>query len=376
MWELWQIVNFMLAILFLIQSTFCACQLSKIWTYGHRKASYLSYFLLMSLAETVMRFAFFISYGWAWAPYLPPVGWTILYWTPLHLQFAMFSLIVLFFAKVVHKDEWEQRCKYFLTGWVSLNLILLLGLAGWILPSTKHHYNEKSIHDPNVARATVAAILFFILSILLLKYGLKLARMISESRVQLLATEMTGLQIRLLTILLSTLFTIRSFFNLLAATTGKFGLLIAMESKKEAVMLFVFVVAWELVPIFAVTFIFRHIPNPNQRRCGVRTSDRGPLIPTSISIPNYTPGLFQNPNHYDNAGDFDDSRMLPSIDSNRFAVPSPRQSFRYAGGGLGSHARVPSPNEGILTKPTRGHRFNSDSEVPITTDSNAELQTE
>ncbi|KNC84615.1 hypothetical protein SARC_03182 [Sphaeroforma arctica JP610] len=290
----------------------------------------------------------------------------------------MFSLIVLFFAKMVHKQEWEERGNYFLGSWVALNLFLLLGLMGWIVPSTKHHFKHDVINDPNMARACVAALLFFVLSMLLIKYGLTLARMITDSRVQLLATELTGLQIRTLTIVLSSLFTLRSTFNVLAAATGKFSLRMAGETNQEAVLLFLMVVAWELVPIFAVTFFFRHIPNPNQPRGGNNRSDRGPLLPPNMSIPNYTPGLFQNPNHYDNPTlPFDESRTmgrgitaLPALDNARFVVPSPRnsgsprqQNFRFATQTVqGSHPpRVPSPSEGMMTSPTRNtaYRFSS-----------------
>jgi hypothetical protein len=47
---------------------------------------------------------------------------------------------------------------------------------------------ERYVHgDPNTLRAVVACVLFFILSMLLAKYGLTLSQMIAASKVRLLA---------------------------------------------------------------------------------------------------------------------------------------------------------------------------------------------
>jgi hypothetical protein len=46
------------------------------------------------------------------------------------VQFAAFSLIVLYFAKEVHKSDWAVKRKWFIGGWIFLNLTLLVCLIG------------------------------------------------------------------------------------------------------------------------------------------------------------------------------------------------------------------------------------------------------
>ena len=54
----------------------------------------------------------------------------------------------------------------------------------------------------------------------------------------------------------------------------------AQDDDADAICSSLFLLLWELLPIFAVTFFFRHIPNP---RWNIMP-ERGPLLGSTVAI--------------------------------------------------------------------------------------------
>jgi len=293
--ELWIFFNLLLSCFYFLAFLWCAYQLGCIVYYGHKKASYQGYFLMLCLGWTFLRFFFFLTFAQEWVSFEYDLRVSsTLYWIPVHIQFATFTLLVLFFAHVVHKDTWT-RTKYFCyVPWVLLNIGLLAFL---IVPPDA---TISVFGTQNAPRAMVSVAIFAILTIVLSYYGFTLSTMIRRQQVQLLASNISAPQIRALTIVMLVVFLSRIAFNLLMVfKSDDFSVVVVGGDEIDASVTFVLFWCWELTPIAAVTFLFRHIPNPRANDAG-RTS----LLTANAALySNNAPGLFQNPNRYD---DFED----------------------------------------------------------------------
>jgi len=93
--------SFWLSFLYLILALLCAFQCSRIIYYKHKLFSYQFGFLSLCLVFALLRFALFmflcaLNYS---------IGYDILYWIPFYIQFATFSLLVLFFARILEQNQ-------------------------------------------------------------------------------------------------------------------------------------------------------------------------------------------------------------------------------------------------------------------------------
>eukprot|EP01137_Pigoraptor_chileana_P029035 Opistho-2@13707 len=117
--------------LYALPFCYCGFQLGLILYHRHKKASYHTYFLLLCLSWITLRIIFF----GIWSHDLGlPDSWAIrlIYWLPLHIQFATFSLLVLFYAQVIHRENWVQKFRViFVASWVAVNVTLLALFIGW-----------------------------------------------------------------------------------------------------------------------------------------------------------------------------------------------------------------------------------------------------
>src|SRR3989338_4479504 len=116
---------FPLSILYLIEVLACAVQLSRIVYYKHKFKHYQSYFLMLCFWWCLLRFIYFLFVNIAGNIY-----GIALYVLPFNIQFATFSLLVFYYAEIVHKQDWRRlRRKQFLFAFVITNALFLI----WIL---------------------------------------------------------------------------------------------------------------------------------------------------------------------------------------------------------------------------------------------------
>lgn len=100
--------------------------------------------------------------------------------TPINIQFAIFSLLVVFFARVVYFNEWDAKYKRrVVTTYGVLNVFALVFYAIWIILIL--HYEDEDNYDAIDLLLTVrfytSFALFLLLSLALAYYVIAVVRM-------------------------------------------------------------------------------------------------------------------------------------------------------------------------------------------------------
>lgn len=68
--------------------------------------------------------------------------------------------------------------------------------------------------------------------------------------------------------------------TVLGRPTSKNTAIVPQDDDRDAIFSSLFLLLWELLPIFSVTFFFRHIPNLRWNMM----PERGPLLGSSVTI--------------------------------------------------------------------------------------------
>ena len=201
------------------------------------------------------------------------VNWIALfiYFMPNLIQFSMFSLLVFFYAKLVHLRDWNRVKVRCYLAYAASNLLFSGATVYWIVVE-QHDYNYD---DVKFFFSLFSGILFGILTLALAWYGRKVYRLQLSNRMRMLhpfasATAMVGL-----TMLASIVFFTRALYGLLQAIGGwgimpiPVGASRAESAAGAAAVLgwkvidyptFVMNIAWEILPTVALLHFFRSIP--------------------------------------------------------------------------------------------------------------------
>eukprot|EP00939_MAST-03C_sp_MAST-3C-sp1_P001322 g1322.t1 len=273
-------------------------QISRIIYFQHRLSSFQGIFLLLCLAWTSLRVLFWLEDTSSWP------NWFALtvYWSPILIQFNMFSLLVFFYAKFVHFNEWESvktRCYVF---YVVSNVVFSVTTVYWIIVEERQYdYGEVQFFF-----SLISGLMFGLLFVGLVLYGYRVYCMELSRRVNIRhpfasATSMVGL-----TLFSALVFLTRCLYGLLQAIFGWHivpipvgttraepvaGSSIVMGWKVIDYPTFVLNIAWEILPTVALLYFFKQIPRSHDtlyrsiRRflCGRGKSANGRL--SALSTP-------------------------------------------------------------------------------------------
>jgi hypothetical protein len=253
--------------IYVILLSWVVYQVARIVYFKHRLKSFQGLFLVLCLFWTTLRVVFWLENTNGW------VNWKalIIYFMPSLIQFSMFSLLVFFYAKLVHLREWNLvKVRCYLAYAVS-NLLFSSVTVYWIIVE-QHDYNYD---DVKFYFSLFSGILFAVLTAALTWYGGKVYRLQLSNRMRMLhpfasATAMVGL-----TLLASVVFFTRSLYGLLQAIGGwgimpiPVGASRAESAAGAAAVLgwkvidyptFVMNITWEILPTVALLHFFRSIP--------------------------------------------------------------------------------------------------------------------
>jgi len=101
-------------------------------------------FLLLCLCWSLLRTVYFF-FVFQLDGFIP----LLIYWLPVNVMFATFSLLVVFYAHLHHKQkaEWKAFKRKYLTVWAALSIIfLILGLV-WIFLGLDMNENSLLLID-------------------------------------------------------------------------------------------------------------------------------------------------------------------------------------------------------------------------------------
>ena len=137
-------------------------QIARIVYFKHRLKSFQGLFLVLCLFWTTLRVVFWLEDTSEW------VNWIALfiYFMPNLIQFSMFSLLVFFYAKLVHLREWNSVKVRCYLAYAASNLLFSGATVYWIIVE-QHDYNYD---DVKFFFSLFSGILFAILTLALAWY--------------------------------------------------------------------------------------------------------------------------------------------------------------------------------------------------------------
>ncbi|EGC38238.1 hypothetical protein DICPUDRAFT_29057 [Dictyostelium purpureum] len=139
-------IHFPLFILYTTVTLIVSFQIGRILYNKHNIFSFRFGFLVLGFVWGLTRAVF-----WCFFDFWGNVSFTAFFYIPINIQFATFSLLVLFYAHVVHRATWERFTrKRFTIAYSSVNFILLvlqISFYGWrlrvIMQTTKSHLQSQ-----------------------------------------------------------------------------------------------------------------------------------------------------------------------------------------------------------------------------------------
>lgn len=182
----------------------------------------------------------------------------ILYWFPINIQFATFSLLVVFYAHLhhKHKQEWysfKRKYKIFYTVF-NISFLILEGM--WIILGIIFDSGANEPTWLTSIHRIFSAVVFFLLVCIVGFYGLKAAKLSSHSHQTKLLARISFPTITFVSISLFLIFTLRGIYDFSTVVSKKLVLNLEGETKfKQFLPIFVFFI-FEIVPTILVLILF------------------------------------------------------------------------------------------------------------------------
>jgi len=285
------ILNVVMAVLYGLMLFFAIFQFSRIVCNKHQLYSFHSAFLLLCFVWMLLRTLLFVlllatdSNGSTVDPEGPlsdptifargdipvPLFFFIAY-VPLELEFATYTLLILFFARVAckldpsSKSLWDERYKRrFFGTWIFANVAIFVSLVTIVSLLAVGHLNQGDLTF-RVTRTLTTAVIFSLLVILLGYYGYRLYTVLQDPMVRYIPFQSRGTTvpgITLLTGLLLVVFLCRAVYCIVLAIEYLDHPTFVGE---EPLFRFLSLLISELLPTFAILVFFRRIPTSRVRR--------------------------------------------------------------------------------------------------------------
>lgn len=169
-----QRLTIFILVLYCIVGFACLFQISRILYYRHLVKSFQFGFLSICLVWCILRSIFFMYGG-----NLTGYSLMLVYWLPVDLQFATFSLLVMFYAFLLYQYEWEERRRCAVFAYCIINAGVVITTLVYVLTSCDSHSCDLT-ESLNRTHHVYMSVQFLIL---VLVYGLIAYRLYKQDRV-------------------------------------------------------------------------------------------------------------------------------------------------------------------------------------------------
>jgi len=321
-------------------------QLFRIFYYRHKKQSFQVGFLSLCFFWNLLRILFF-----AWL--LNTSSKTLIviaYWVPINIQFATFSLLVVYYAHLHHtqKSEWYALKRRYVSLYIVLNVLFFILAAVWI--GLGLHYDQNTgDHDEkeppwlNKIHSAFTGLVFLLLSCVTGYHGWKAAGLMrhTDYAQPKLVGQISYPRILTIAFLLFLVFTVRCIYDLLL-TTSLVQKYVEVEGGISTGAGFTFLIffSFEIIPCFLVMLLFGHVRSTtlgvfsrsaNKAQPNIHNFNRQAnlVIQTDSKAQLLKPDLFNNPLRYDSDDEntpFKNSPM-PYGTNSPYAISSPIHSL-------------------------------------------------
>ena len=237
-------------------------QLLRIVSAQHDLYSFQFGFLLLAVLWSGLRVFFFGEWFG-----LPELLSLLLWWLPFDLQFSTFSLLILFYASLLHHNRWHQhgnKRMLYVSVLMVVNVLVPVLTTAWAVTSV---LQSRAIGTLEAVHHAYMACQQFSLFAVFLYHGYRLHS--SHGSSHLLASLLRPLfPLPLLTTLCLIVFLSRALFAVLNCLQ-LYELEIGGDEggwKLVSPVAFVLLLLWEVLPTAAVILFFHHIPSHGRRK--------------------------------------------------------------------------------------------------------------
>eukprot|EP01114_Cavostelium_apophysatum_P014965 TRINITY_DN3994_c0_g1_i1.p1 TRINITY_DN3994_c0_g1~~TRINITY_DN3994_c0_g1_i1.p1 ORF type:complete len:356 (-),score=63.33 TRINITY_DN3994_c0_g1_i1:291-1358(-) len=254
--------NIALAILYGILFLFEIIQFFRIVYYRHKFRSFQVAFLFLCWFWALLRIIFFsafINIDWtedsAWL-------YLIVYWLPINVEFATFSLLVVYYAHLQHKQKtewWNFKRKYIITYslvngafFVVEGVLVVLGI-----------FYDKKTNEPSWLKAAhrlFSAVVFLLLMAVIGFYTWRIRKFMFETKNQpKLLAKLSPRKIILVSVSLFVIFTARAIYDFVTVIDENIILNVSKDHEKEEAVPVLVIVAFEILPTILVLILFGQV---------------------------------------------------------------------------------------------------------------------
>eukprot|EP00026_Physarum_polycephalum_P009186 Phypoly_transcript_09299.p1 GENE.Phypoly_transcript_09299~~Phypoly_transcript_09299.p1 ORF type:complete len:415 (+),score=36.99 Phypoly_transcript_09299:118-1362(+) len=350
-------------------------QITRILYYRHALVSFQLGFLILCFIWGILRIIF-----WSTVSVTGVILSNVLLWIPLNIQFATFSLLVIFYAHLVHKSTWERYTKRrFAIAYVVINAVLLiLQCVSLGVVNSKHPDDLKLLGDVQqglgstrpgyfictpdrfscvlhgvTTSSGIAGFVFLVLVAILAWYGFRLHVAISSTaKHQMLFQVPPGLFV--VTVIIILLFLSRCIYDFVNVTST-YVVDLDSNSAKDQLIIFFAYFSWEIVPAIMIIVLFWRIPTTHIGGITRRGRSTMFMLPPTAVKPMPSAGivsrLFNDPQRYDS--DDETTGFLQKGTPVTYTTPPKPSSYTYSFGKNTPYATTPNtprdlPNENAI----------------------------
>eukprot|EP01088_Endostelium_zonatum_P010671 TRINITY_DN2420_c0_g1_i1.p1 TRINITY_DN2420_c0_g1~~TRINITY_DN2420_c0_g1_i1.p1 ORF type:complete len:369 (-),score=10.60 TRINITY_DN2420_c0_g1_i1:125-1231(-) len=287
--DIFESFSFILTMEYFALALISAIQIFRIIWNRHNLLGWQFTFLLLCFIWSVFRICVWImipaSNYFANFP-----SWLLfaIYWYGFTIQFATFSLLVLFYVNVVHHDSWKQIRNYVFTAYIALNIIFFIVVTALIVRFSERNYDSAWA---NKAFTIFSSLMFSIISVILARYGYKVYQLIRTGKTNIpfqpRGTPQKG--IVLVTLLILLIFVTRAIFDCIAAFYPKISPDLELGFHWQDLTFFIIFNIFEIVPTSIVLLLFWRIPSTRKTRSGVFRDDETEIVNGPMYRNSYIP---------------------------------------------------------------------------------------
>eukprot|EP01116_Phalansterium_solitarium_P005926 TRINITY_DN1820_c0_g1_i1.p1 TRINITY_DN1820_c0_g1~~TRINITY_DN1820_c0_g1_i1.p1 ORF type:complete len:325 (+),score=77.68 TRINITY_DN1820_c0_g1_i1:157-1131(+) len=274
--------TFYLFIAYLLLGCFIGLQLGRIVYYRHKLKSFQVAFLLLCFSWALLRTIYFL-----FIYELTGLLAIFIYWLPINIMFATFSLLVVFYAHLHQrqKSEWRAWKRKYLIVWGVLSLLFLaFGLTLILLGINDQMGN--SLWLMRVHYYFNGLVFLVVVSFLAWHCGrVWLLMRASEGAQTMMVARVSFPKILTVTASLFLLFASRCVYNLYCAVAA-FAISIPAVTLQDNLVVAGLFVAWEILPTVLVLVLFGKVEATNIGYFSRGTEYSRP--PMSYSLPHTT----------------------------------------------------------------------------------------
>jgi len=299
--------NFALFALYFFLVIFIGWQLIRIAYYRHKIMSFKVWFFIQCFFSALLRSIFFLVFD-----YVTAINWLylIVYWIPINIQYSTFSLLVVYYAHLQHKQktEWYSFKRKYFAAYIITNLIFLILAIIWI--GLGIQYDSDNTLEPawlDQIHSYFTSAIFFLLVIVLAWHTYQVYKLMKAAKgtQTVLVGKVSWTKILGIAIALFCLFTSRTLYDFITAVDTRLVVQVSAGSDIAAMITFIALLLWEIIPIILVLFLFGNVSattlgafsKPENKK--VNTLFRQKKINDNAQDQLLKASLFNDPKRYD-----------------------------------------------------------------------------